>query len=364
MPDRQSRPTTTPVRLAVIGAGLVGRKHAKLIAQLPGCTLAGICDVEPARQPVAEACRTHFYSRIERLLEDQKPEGAIIATPNATHAELAERCAERCVHVLIEKPIAESLAQAQRIIEAATGSGIRVLVGHHRRHNPLIREARRIVQSGQLGRLIGVNILWALTKPTDYFHVDWRCRRPGGGPTFINLIHELDSLRFICGEIRQLYAQSSSAARRLEVEDSIAMTVTFDSGAIGSILASDAAASAWSYEANTGENRTYFHVKENCYWFLGTAGSLAFPQMVRWHYEAGQPAGWQHPMTRSIHRVEHLDPLVLQLEHFCRVVRGLEEPLIDAADGTRSLAVALAALASAQGQVPVAPTVTAGPGGC
>ena len=207
-----------PARLAVIGAGVMGRKHAELIGPNSGCSLVGICDADSVRSSVGEEFNVPFYQDIEQLLERERPQGAIIATPNRSHAALTEVCARRSVHVLIEKPIADSLEGAHRIVKVADETGIQVLVGHHRRHSPLIQEARSIIQSGALGKLVAVSILWALMKPAEYYEVDWRGKRPGGGPTFINLIHELDSLRFLCGEIREVYAQASSAVRKLDVE--------------------------------------------------------------------------------------------------------------------------------------------------
>ena len=307
---------------------------------------------------VAEQFDVPFYQDLEELLEREQPEGAIVATPNQTHAAIAEQCARRSVHVLIEKPIADTLAAAHCIQNAAEKTGIRVLVGHHRRHSPLIQEARAIVNNGTLGRLVGVSMLWALMKPTDYFEVDWRCRRPGGGPNFINLIHELDILRFLCGEIRQVSALASSGIRQLDVEDTLSITLSFDSGALGSVFASDAAVSPWSWEATTGENPHYFHAAENCYRFFGTAASLAFPRMELWRYASESQVGWEHPMEMTRRKVTCADPLETQLEHFCRVVRQEEPPITDAREGTRSLAVALAVLESIRRQVPVKIPVT------
>ena len=341
------------VRLGVMGAGTMGKKHAELASASDTCRVVGICDVDPSRRSVAEELNAPFYQDAEELLERERPDGAIIATPNGLHSAIAEICARRSVHVLIEKPIADTLDEADRIVKTAEDCGIRVLVGHHRRHNPLIREARSLVQGGALGKLVAVSVLWALMKPADYFQVAWRCRRPGGGPTLINLIHELDSLRFICGEITQVYARSTSAARKLEVEDSLSATLSFENGALGSITASDTTPSPWSYEASTHENPYYFHADEDCYHFLGTLGSLAFPRMELWRYADETRMGWQHPMERSRCNVVQADPLTRQLQHFCRVVRGEEEPLVDGRDGSRSLAVALAVLESTRSGVPV-----------
>ena len=347
-----------PVRLAVIGAGVMGRKHAELIAAAGVCSLAGIGDVDSARSSLAEEFNVPFYQDIEELLERERPQGAIIATPNGSHAALTEVCARRSVHVLIEKPIADSLDGAQRIVKVADETGIRVLVGHHRRHSPLIQKARSIIQSGALGKLVAVSMLWALMKPAEYYEVDWRCERPGGGPTFINLIHELDSLRFLCGEIREVYAQASSAARKLEVEDSLTISLSFENGALGSVLASDATPSPWSYEATAQENALYFHADENCYHFFGALGSLAFPRMELWRYADGDQMGWQHTMVKSRQEVARADPLKSQLEHFCHVVRGEEEPIVDGRDGARSLAAVLAVLESVRRRGPVGVTAS------
>jgi predicted dehydrogenase len=342
-----------PVKLAVIGAGVIGSKHASLVAANSGCSLVGICDVDPNRRSIATELKVPFYQEIEDLIEREGPEGAIVSTPNGDHASVSEVCARRSVHVLIEKPIADSVEGADRIVNAADDAGVQVLVGHHRRHSPLIQEARSIVKGGALGRLVAVSMLWALMKPGDYFDADWRRRRPGGGPLLINLIHELDILRFICGEVRQVYAQSSSDIRKLEVEDSLTISLSFDNGALGSVLASDTTPSPWSYEATTHENPYYFPTDENCYQFLGDMGSLAFPRMELWRYADGDQSGWQHPMSRSRRAVPQADPLTSQLEHFCRVIREAESPIVDGPDATRSLKLAFAVLDSIRRQAPV-----------
>ncbi len=345
------------VRIAVVGAGLIGRKHAMLVGRSESCDLAGVCDIDPTRRSVAEEAQTVFYEDIEALLERERPDGAVIAVPNALHGVCADLCARRSVHVLIEKPIADSLEEARRIEKSAFDGGISVLVGHHRRYNPLVRTARSMVRNGAVGRLLGVSVLWALCKPEEYFSTDWRRERPGGGPTLINLIHDLDTLRHICGEIGLVNALSSSNARKLDVEDTVGVTLSFDNGAIGTVMASDAAAAPWSYEICSAENPYYFHAEENCYHFLGTDGSLAFPRMELWRYADKRHTGWRHPLKRSVVSVEPADPLEIQLEHFRRVIRGVEKPQIDSCDATRSLAVALAVLESARTGAPVRPSV-------
>ena len=339
--------------LAVIGAGSIGSRHAELVSQQDFCALVAICDSNPQVEAVANRCGVPFYRTLGELLCHEQPQGAIIATPSSAHADTAVACAQQGIHVLIEKPIADTLTAARRVIDAAQQTGIAVLVGHHRRHNQLLREAREVIQRGELGPLVGVSVLWAICKPTEYYDLAWRRQPPSGGPALINLIHDLDSLRFLCGEIEEVYARASSAARQLEVEDSLAISIGFANGMLGSILASDATPSPWSYEATAGENPHYFHTAENCYHILGTAGSLAFPQMEIWRYGESAQRGWQFPLTRHRLPVPRGDPLIAQLAHFCRVLNETETPLVDARDGAQSLAVALAVLESAASGRPV-----------
>jgi len=335
------------VKLVVIGAGLIGEKHAELVAARPDCSLAGLCDTDPSREAVADRLGARFYTSVEALLDREKPSGAIIATPTSHHAAVADVCARRSVHILIEKPIADTVERAQQIVDTTSQLRVRVLVGHHRRHNALVLKARDMVRGGALGRFMGVSVLWALMKPDDYYHVAWRRERLVGGPTLINLVHDLDSLRFICGEITEVYAQMRSDIRGLDVEDSLSVSLCFEDGGLGTILASDACPSPWSYEATSHENPLFFHTDASCYHFLGAAGSLAFPAMELWRYPHDGHRGWQHPLERVPIQVAPNDPLQAQLDHFCRVVEGVEESLLDAREGAQSLAVALAVHASA-----------------
>ena len=341
------------LRLAVIGAGVVGRSHAQRIVEAPLCSLAGICDSDPNCQDMATEFNSGFYTNIEDLLQREKPDGAIIATPNASHGTLASACLTRGVPVLVEKPISDTLDGANDIVEAADQAGVPVLVGHHRRHSTAIRQTKQLLDDRTIGNLVAVSLMWALKKPDDYFDVDWRSRRPGGGPVLINLIHELDTLRFLCGEIDRVYAQASTQTRQLEVEDSVSISLSLQSGVIATLLACDSTPAPWSYEATTHENPLYFESPENCYFFLGTEGGLAFPRLDIWRHDDPDAVGWQHPLTRHVQEIASRDPLDAQLEHFCDVIRGDAQPLVDARDATRSLAVAHAVLESIQTRQPV-----------
>jgi len=184
-------------------------------------------------------------------------------------------CAQHGLHLLVEKPLAPSLAEADRLLEAAIHNKVRILVGHQRRFNPRVEKAREIIQGGELGALVGATITWALLKPAEYFEgpFAWR-KNQGGGPILINLTHEIDNLRYICGEIDEVFAMTSNKVRSFSVEDTAGVTFRLQNGAVGTAFVSDCVPSLSAYEATTGENPLVYHDFGNCYCFLRHQGIL------------------------------------------------------------------------------------------
>ena len=302
--------------------------------------LAAVADPSPAAATFCAERGARHFDDVAGMLGSVRPDGLIIASPNSHHGANALAAIERGIPVLIEKPIAETVAAAQAIAGAAERSGVAVLVGHHRRHNPILQKVREIVQCGQLGRIATVTALATLLKPDDYFDVAWRCE-PGGGPVLINAIHAVDDIRFLCGEIAAVQALTSNTIRGHLVEDSAIATLRFASGALGTLTLSDAAAAPWSWELTSGENAFYPpRLDQDCYLIAGTDGSLAVPSLRMWRY--GGRRGWAEPLSRSHLQVEASDPLARQLDHYCDVIVGKAQPVSCAGDATRTLAATLA----------------------
>jgi predicted dehydrogenase len=180
---------------------------------------------------------------------------------------------------------------------------------------------------------------------------------PGGGPILINLVHEIDSLRVMCGEIESVQAVASHSVRHHAVEDTVAVTMRFASGALGTFVLSDAAASGLSWEQTSGEDRAYARYREqDCYIVAGTQGSLGIPTL-RLSLAKGPPS-WHEPMQTRRLVARNADPLVRQLEHFCDVIRGHVQPLVPARDAVRTLRVTQAVVEAARS----GDTVWCGPG--
>lgn len=288
--------TSSPQRIGLMGAGLIGREHAVLLAGNPLTELVAIADPADAAALVASEFGAQHYVDFRRMLDEEHLDGVIIALPNILHADAALACLERGIACLVEKPIADTLAAARRVVEAAERTGVPVLVGHQRRHSPDFARACRMVADGDLGRLVAVNAMWMADKPDAYFDAAWR-RQPGGGPLLINLIHDIDCLRFICGDIAEVMAFTSNAVRGFEVEDTASIIVRFTSGALATVVMSDAAVSPYNWDTAAGQALYFPHQPENAYFFSGTKAALAVPGMDFWHHETGE-GHWQHPLVR------------------------------------------------------------------
>lgn len=341
---------SAPLRIAVIGAGMFGRRHVDTLSNEPLCTPVAIADPTPEAAAFAAERGLRCFADHEAMLDAVRPDGVIIAAPNALHAPIGLACAARKVPMLVEKPIAESVAAAQALVDAAALTGTPILVGHHRRYNPIIERAREIIQGGGIGRLTAVTGLWLVKKPDDYFNVAWR-REPGGGPILINLIHDIDLLRFIAGEIVGVAAFTANAARGFPVEDSAAIALRFASGAVGTMTISDAVAAPWNWELTSREYAMYAPADENCLLLAGTEGALTVPKLELWRYPGAK--GWTSPLARESLGAASADPQARQIRHFCKVIRGEERPRIDGADATRTLAATLAVKQAAASGMPV-----------
>ncbi len=342
------------VRIGLVGLGLMGAPHARILKKVEECELVAASDVDEKQARFADEQGIKFYRSYEEMIAKENVQGVILAVPNHLHAPIGIVCAKKGLHLFVEKPVAQSVSEADRLIAAARENKVQILVGHQRRFSSLVEKAREIVTGGELGRLVGVNITWALLKPGPYFEgpLSWR-KEKGGGPILINLIHEIDNLRYICGEIEEVYAVVSNKIRNFPVEDTASITLRFKNGALGTIFLSDCTPSLTSWEGTTGENPLLYSDFGNCYHFFGTEASLMFPQMKRRYYADPVKTGWNYPITEQGYKILREDPYIREFSHFCRVVQGKETPRISGEDGKKTLEVTLAIQRSGETGQPI-----------
>jgi predicted dehydrogenase len=326
----------SPVRLAVLGAGLIGRRHIEQVLQQDCSTLAAVVDPTDAARELALELDVAWYPSFSKMLEHDRPDGVIVSTPNQMHVENGLEIVAAGIPALIEKPLADDVAGATRLVEAAERAGVPLMTGHHRRHNPLIQEAKRVIGEGKLGQVVTVQGTCWFYKPDDYFDIPWR-RQKGAGPVFLNLIHDVDLLRYLCGDVVEVHALESNALRGNEVEETAVILLRFASGVLGTVNMSDKVVAPWSWELTSGENPAYTHTDQSCYLIGGTLGSLTVPSLNFWHNPT-KPSWWE-PIRSERLPVEHVDPLGLQVRNLCEVVRGIAMPTVSGREGLETLRV-------------------------
>lgn len=326
------------IRLAVAGFGLVGRRHVEAIAASPDAELVAVVEPTQSGRDAAAGLGVAVFENLEACLDKRIADGIILATPNMLHVDQALACLDQAVPVLVEKPIAVRAQDAASIVERSRVLGVPVLVGHHRRHNPLIHAAKAVIEAGGLGTIRAFQAMCWLYKPDQYFdEAEWR-RKPGAGPVAVNLVHDVDLMRYLCGEVRAVQAVARPALRGYENEDIASALLELHSGAVGTITVSDSIVAPWSWELTSRENPAYPPTPENCYLIGGSHGSLSLPELRVWRYEDGVRHWWS-PLASTVGRHEVADPLVNQISHFAAVIRGEMPPLVSAEEGVRSLQV-------------------------
>ncbi|HWM56756.1 MAG TPA: Gfo/Idh/MocA family oxidoreductase [Pseudonocardia sp.] len=348
------------VRIAVAGAGLIGRRHIEEIVASDAARLAAVVDPSAPAAELAAGLSVPLHSSLAELFAVDRPDGVILATPNRMHVDGGLECVAAGVPVIVEKPLGDTVEGARTLVEAAAAAGVPLLTGHHRNYSSIMAKAREAISSGVLGRLVGVVGTATFCKPDDYFDVGggWR-RQPGGGPILLNLTHEVNNLMALCGDIVAVQATTTNATRGFPVEDTAAMIFQFANGALGTFLLSDTAASPRSWEQTSGENASYAsYPDEDCYHLFGTRGSLSIPTMRLKTYP-GAPSWWSPTDDRTL-ELEVEDPLANQVAHFAAVIRGEAEPICSGQAGLNTLLVCDAVVRAAASGERVDTGVTAG----
>ena len=339
------------MRIAVIGVGLIGKVHIAQIEANPECTVAAIADPTESGKAYAEARKVPWFATLNELLGAGNIDGVILATPNNLHSMQTQQCIAAGVPTLIEKPVAHTLEEGKRLLSIAENCDTPLMVGHHRTYSPIMTKARQAIDSGALGDLVAVTGSAMFYKPADYFEAGpWRTQL-GGGPILINMVHEIGNLRYLCGEICAVQAITSNKQRGYAVEDTVGILLRFENGVVGTFILSDTTASARSWEQTAQENKLYStYPDEDCYHIAGTMGSLSVPTMRLKQFKSAEVRSWYEPMQSEVIELAREDPLTVQLQHFCQVIRGEVNPLVSVRDGLQNLRVTEAILEAAKSE--------------
>lgn len=336
----------TGLRLGIVGGGAIGRRHASVIGDAPQARLVAVADPADTGRRLAADHDASRYADASAMFAAETLDGVVVSTPTSAHHAATMAALDAGLPVLVEKPISATVEEAREIAGRAEATGIPVLVGHHRRYAPQLDKAREVVRSGGLGRLVAVTGQWTTRKDDAYFNPDWRRRRTAG-PVLTNLVHDMDALRYICGEVESVSAELSHAVMNEEKEDAAAVLLRFGNGALGTFVLSDRTVSPWTWEFGTGETPFYPRTGQNCMRFMGTEASMEFPNLTIWRHDS-EPRDWHHVMSAQTVPQETGDAFAGQLAHFCAVIGEGATPRITARDAMETLRATLAVFEAAE----------------
>jgi len=201
------------MKLGLIGCGNVAYWiHLRALQRIPGATLSAVADPDPeARDRARQLVRVPVYAQADELLKQEGIGAVVICGPTLVHAELAIAAAERGKHFYLEKPIATSVAEAQRVMQVTTEAGVAGAIGFNRRLHPLYLQARDLLAHGRIGRVRAVQTAFCEPSPVDKMPL-WKQRRATGGGVLLDLAsHHIDQLRwFLDDEVASVAASLRS----------------------------------------------------------------------------------------------------------------------------------------------------------
>lgn len=233
------------LRFGVVGCGRIGVRHAQLLSsgEVESVELHAVCDLNEDRaEDFAERFHVRAYRNLSTMLEDPNIDVVVICTPSGLHADHAIQVAVSGKHVVVEKPMALLVEDADRMIAACAENQVKLFVVKQNRFNIPVQRARQAIVEGRLGRLtLGtVRVRWC--RPNSYYEQDeWRGTWALDGGVLANQAsHHIDALEWMMGDVDSVYAIARTALANVEVEDTALAILKFRSGALGVIEATTA----------------------------------------------------------------------------------------------------------------------------
>jgi len=224
----------------VIGCGRISSKHTESIIAVPEAELLAVCDIIPERaQKFGQKYNCQSYLDYRELLKREDIDIITIATPSDDHAKIAIAAAKAGKHVMVEKPMAMTLKDADRMIETCRECGVKLAVIHQNRFNKAVRMLRDAMEDGRFGKLTHgqASIRW--NRDQNYYdQASWRGTKLQDGGVLMNQsIHNIDLLQWMMGPVESVFGYTTTALRKIEMEDVAGAVVRFKNGAIGLIEA-------------------------------------------------------------------------------------------------------------------------------
>ena len=322
-----------PVKLAIIGAGIIAKSFMEAAPAVDDLEVSLICDInEAAANALASPFGIKTATDYRQALADDSIDAVYIALPHHLHAECAVAAAEAHKHILLEKPMANSLDEADRILAACDKAGVKLMLGFTHRFHSELETAKRLIDAGELGRItMALDVMTTGGRIPPWF---WQREAAGGGVLHVNGAHSFDRMRWLVGsEIVEVFAYAATYDKKKTVEDSIVVALRFENGAMGSTIHNWVADFAMPFKCDLD--------------LYGLAGAVRIDAWNALHF-SNEGHSWTQRRERD-------DMFEKEIREFVGAICDDRQPRVTGIDGRRSLACVMAAYESARTGKPVTP---------
>lgn len=327
------------MNFAILGSGVAADFHQQAITASAeeGARLAAVVHYDPERfDDISDRFGVPCIGE-EEMLDRSDVDAVVLTTPSGQHAEQAIRAARAGKHVLVEKPMALRLTDADRMIEACEQAGVRLGVVFQRRAEPLFRRIKDAIDAGDLGELTTGVVTVPYFRPQRYYDSgDWRgtWQMDGGGAVMNQGIHLVDLLVWYMGDPVEVRSMADTLQRDVEVEDALAAALRFENGSLATVTATTTASPGFPHRIEIFGTRGGIQVEGESVrrWELDDRSASEVPPYDRSDGGGGAGSGGD---PRGIELEGHIGIVT----DFIRAIRDHRVPLVDGREGRRSLAV-------------------------
>jgi UDP-N-acetylglucosamine 3-dehydrogenase len=325
------------MRLAVIGLAGAGAAHASKVSSMENAEFVCVCDIV---KDIADDCAKRYnvkaYYSTEEMLEKEKLEGIIVATPPKSHYPLTKLAAEKGIHVFVEKPMANYVENCQKMIDVCKANNVTLMIGHKKRFVTALVRLKELTE-GELGPIKYMIHRYPhpWMSPKDWFWAE----DDGGGPILENAVHAADMLGFLMGDVDTVYAEGDSffAEQRKPQINCAVYTFRFKSGAIATVGAGMVSIPAFNFE-------DYFVATDEG--VAEVTGSFDSADKIRYAFR-------KDPNNAKEEVYPGVDSFKNELNHFIECSKTGKEPLASGEAGKKAVAICRAVKKSAEIGEPV-----------
>ena len=321
----------------IIGCGMISNWHADAILLIPGTKLVGAVDVnENAKAAFARKYGIKAFNSVEELLADSNIDIVCACTPSGLHAQVAVQAANAGKHIIVEKPMALNLKEVDDIIDSCEKNKVKLAVISQLRFTDAFRKLKDAVDKGMLGKLVSGDTYMKYYRSQEYYDKGgWKgtWKMDGGGALMNQGIHGIDTLLYIMGPVKSVFAYTRTLVRKIEVEDTAVAVLEFKNGALGVVEGTTSIYPGSPRRLEISGDKGTIVLEEDCITAWNIEGQELPEDVKIGHTDSGSAS---NPAAFGI------EGHVLQITDMVEAIKNNRGPLVDQYEGRKPIEIIIA----------------------